>query len=252
MHLITSGEAAAATGVATVPADEPAHQSSQSHRPAPMNPHGEPFQSIPTAQQSEGWSDCCETASASVPAAQTQSGPEAEFSQPQTLGESTTLVNSPSSASQPGSQQDREGKPMPQHPLQHQLPNHGQLPSDPPTQHQQVGTHQPTHSQHVVSQQARGSLLRQDSSQQQEGKSPQQPEQMAASQGSSDREPQHSRAASRHAGLPYFHLKLIREACHTVMTLAEKRGQPALMLPLLQRMQQVCNRSPTQYNFRQG
>ena len=42
-------------------------------------------------------------------------------------------------------------------------------------------------------------------------------------------------------GTPYYQLKLIREACHCVMTLAEKQRQPALMLPLLESMQQVSH-----------
>lgn len=248
LHLISSGEAAVATATATTPAGEPANHSLQPHGPAPMNPQGQSFQSLPTVQQSGGWSGSSETAGASVPAAQTQPGIEAEFNQPQTLGESTVLVNSPNAASQPASQQDMQAKPLPQHPLQHQLPTQGRLPSDTSTQHQQV-THQPTHSQQLFSQQARSRPPRQDSSQQQEGKSPAQSEHAAASQGSLLEQPQHRRETSRQAGLPYFQLKLIREACHTVMTLAEKRGQPPLMLPLLQRMQQVCNRSPTKCNF---
>lgn len=202
LDLISSSEAAAATAAASTPAAEPANQSSQPHGPAPTNPRGQSRQSLPTAQQSEGLAGSCEAASASIPAAQTQSGPDTESNQPQTLREPFVLVNSLNSALQPASQQDMQAK----HALQHQLPTHGQ------------------HQQH-------------------KGMSPAQSEHAAASQGSLLQEPQHRREASRHAGLPYFQLKLIREACHTVMTLAEKRGQPALMLPLLQRMQQVCNRS---------
>ena len=250
LHLISSGEAATCTAAASTPADEPANQSSQPHGPAPTNPQGQSLQSLPTAQQSEGLSGSCETAGGSVPAAQARSSPETAFNQPQSLGESTSLMNSLNPASQPGSQQDREAKRLPQHPLQRQLPTQRQLRSDPPTQHQQM-THQPTLSQQVLSQQARSRLPCQDSSQQQEGKSPTQRGHAAASQGLLQ-EPQHRREVRRHAGLPYFQLKLIREACHTVMTLAEKRGQPALMLPLLQRMQQVRDRSPTTYMFRRG
>lgn len=240
LDLISSGEAAAATAAATTPAHGPANQSSQPHGPAPSNPHGQSLQSLPTAQQSEGLYGSCEAASASTPAAQAQSGHD---NQPQALGEPFVLVNSLNSALQPASQQNMQAKRMSQHPLQHQLPTHGQPPSDPPTQHQQA-THQPKHSQQVFSQQARSQPPRQDTSQQHKGMSPAQSEHAAASQGCLLQVPQHRREARRHAGLPYFQLKLIREACHTVMTLAEKRGQPALMLPLLQRMQQVCKRHP--------
>lgn len=40
-------------------------------------------------------------------------------------------------------------------------------------------------------------------------------------------------------GLSQYNVKLIREACHVVMTLAERQGQPEMLLPILESMQQV-------------
>lgn len=41
-------------------------------------------------------------------------------------------------------------------------------------------------------------------------------------------------------GLSQYNVKLIREACHVVMTLAERQGLPEMLLPILESMQQVC------------
>ena len=235
--LVSSGEAAAATTLAHDPAD----QSSQPQGPALLRPHSQSFSPPTTAEQSEGMSASYVTAGALVPTAQTRSGGQAELSQQQSSVEASVIVDSSHTGSQPVAKQHIGADPK-THPLQSQSPTsvpsqpQGQLPSAPLTSDQQV-THQLMHSQQAFGQPDRLELRRQGSSQPRD--SPEQLEQAAASQGSLQQQPQHGRETSRHAELPYYQLKLIREACHTVMTLAEKRGQPTLMLPLLESMQQV-------------
>ena len=247
LFLVSSGEAAAATAAASTLANEPANQLSQPQGPAPISPHSQADGPPPTAQQSEGSSDFYETASASISTAQAQPGSQAEINQQQCSGEAIVTVDSSHTASQSAAQQHIGADPSSAYLLQHQsstpVPSQpqGQPPPDPPLHDQQV-THQPAHSQQAFVQQDRFQLPHQDSSQKRN--SPVELEQTGASQGSVLQEPQHSRETSRHAELPYYQLKLIREACHTVMTLAEKRGQRALMLPLLESMQQVGS-SPT-------
>ena len=237
-HLLFLVSSAAATTLA----DEPADQSSQPQGTALLRPHSQSFSPPTTVEQSEGISDSNETAGASVSAAQTQSGGQAELNQEQSSAEGMIMVDSAHAASQPDAQQHIGANCTPQHLLQNRSPTpvpsqpHGQPPSAPHSSDQQV-THQVMHSQQAFGQQDRTQLPHQGSVQ--PGSSPAQLEHAAASQGSLPQEPQHSRETGRYAGLPYYQLKLIREACHTVMTLAEKRGQPALMLPLLESMQQV-------------
>ena len=217
LFLISPGEATAATAAANTLADKPANQSLKPQALAPIRPHSHSFRPPATAEQSEGLSDSCETAGASVLPAQTQSDNQAELNQQQSSGE-TTIVDNSRTTLQPAAQRLVWEKPLPQHLLQNQSPRptpsqpHGPPPSGPPASDQLVA-HQLMHSQQAMS--VRQSSLLQ--------------------------EPQHSRETSRHAELLYYQLKLIREACHTVMTLAEKRGQPALMLPLLESMQQVSS-----------
>ena len=244
LFLVSSGEAAAATAAART---GPANKSLQPQGPAPVSPHSQAFGPTTTAQQSEDLSNFYETAGPSEPTAQTESGGQAEMSQQQAPDEAIRMVDNSCTASQPAAQQHIGADPASQLLLQHQPPTpvpsqpQEQPPSD-PTIHDQQVTHQLKHSQQALVQQDRTRLPCQGSSQ--PGNSPAQLEEAAASQGSLLQGPQHSREATKHAELPYFQLKLIREACHTVMTLAEKRGQPALMLPLLESMQQVGS-SPT-------
>ena len=242
LYLISSGESAAAAAAASPLAGEPANQLSQPHGSPPISPPGTSSKSPAMPQKSEDSPHPHDTADGLLPS--TQPGGGTELHRQTNPGETTILANSSNVGSQPASQHQMGSEPMPQHRLQYQpptpvpSPSHppGQPPSDLTTNDQQV-PHQLTHSQQVLSQQVRNQLPDQDPSQQ--GYGPVQPKQGADGQGSLPQEPQPSRVTSRHLELPYYKLKLIREACHTVMTLAEKRGQPALMLPILESMQQV-------------
>lgn len=240
LFLASSGEAAAATAAASTLAHEPANQSLQAQAPAPIRPHSQFFRPPITAEPPEGSiPDSYEnaTAGASASTAQTRSGGRTELNRQQFSGVAN-MLDSSHAASQPATQEHTGAITISQHPLQNVSPTptltqpHETPPPAAPTSDQQM-FHQLTHGQQAYGQQDKSQMPRQGGSNQPHG-SPAQLGQATAVQ-----EPQHSRETSRHAELPHYQLKLVREACHTVMTLAEKKGQPAFMLPLLESMQQV-------------
>lgn len=62
----------------------------------------------------------------------------------------------------------------------------------------------------------------------------------AAGKGSLSQKPQSKGARGRYKESRHHKLKRIQQACHVVMTLGQRRAQPAVMLPILESMQQVC------------
>ena len=250
LFLASSGEAAAATAAASTLANEPANQSLQAQAPAPIKPHSQFFRPPTTAEPPEGSiPDSYEnaTAGASASTAQTRSGGQTELNRQRFPGE-VNMLDSSHAASQPAAEQHIGAKTISQHPLQNVSPTpaptkpHEPPPSAAPTSDQQV-FHQLTHRQQAYGQHDKSQMPRQGGSNQPRS-SPAQLQQATDVQGCLLQESQHSRETSRHAELPHYQLKLVREACHTVMTLAEKKGQPAFMLPLLESMHQVGS-SPT-------
>ncbi|KAL3161476.1 hypothetical protein ABBQ32_010357 [Trebouxia sp. C0010 RCD-2024] len=61
----------------------------------------------------------------------------------------------------------------------------------------------------------------------------------AAGKGSLSYKPQPKGARGRYKESRHLKLKLVQQACHVVMTLAQRRAQPAVMLPILESMQQA-------------
>ena len=118
-------------------------------------------------------------------------------------------------------------------------------PAQPPTSDQQIA-HELMYSQHMPGQQVGSQslvheqlLTHRAEAMTHLNQNPVKPGQQAEGQQGRLMHQALDRRGHRHR--PHDWLMLVQMACHSVMILAEQRGRPELMLPLLESMQQVCN-----------